>query len=378
MGESVADETGVASGNHFQKRRHEPVKDKERILGRLVGLDLARFVAFVGMVIVNFSVVMGGGGDLSFSSAVLGAFEGRAAATFVALAGIGMGLMGPGQSFVITLKRAAFLLAIGLLNMLIFPADIIHYYAFYFLLGSLFLKAGNVQIGAAIISLVFGFLILLMVLDYDAGWNWETLDYSGFWTVEGFIRNLLFNGWHPVVPWLGFFLFGLLLARLPLSAARMQGWMMAVGFLVLLGAQALSDMLVTSAPTIDGESLVPLLLTKPVPPGPLYMLAGMGAALLAVGACLRFAALFESSLILRLLCAPGRQTLTLYFAHIFVGMGTLQALGLLADQHNEFMSSNTVLAAALLFAVASLLYAILWDRFFRRGPLEALMRRLTG
>ncbi len=30
---------------------------------RIEGLDLARFFAFVGMVIVNFKIVMGAGGD---------------------------------------------------------------------------------------------------------------------------------------------------------------------------------------------------------------------------------------------------------------------------------------------------------------------------
>jgi len=53
---------------------------------RLDGLDLARLVAFVGMVIVNFNVVMGGQADAGFLSVFVQALEGRAAATFVVLA----------------------------------------------------------------------------------------------------------------------------------------------------------------------------------------------------------------------------------------------------------------------------------------------------
>ena len=59
---------------------------------RLEGLDLARFLAFVGMVIVNFKIAMGaetGDGVLNLLTIAL---EGRAAATFVVLAGIGLGL----------------------------------------------------------------------------------------------------------------------------------------------------------------------------------------------------------------------------------------------------------------------------------------------
>ena len=60
---------------------------------RLDGLDLARFLAFVGMVIVNFKIAMGAD---KTNGGVLGQFtealEGRAAATFVVLSGIGLGL----------------------------------------------------------------------------------------------------------------------------------------------------------------------------------------------------------------------------------------------------------------------------------------------
>ena len=44
--------------------------------------------------------------------------------------------------------------------------------------------------------------------NYEIGWNFETLEYQGFWTINGFIRNLFFNGFHPVIPWTSFMLFG--------------------------------------------------------------------------------------------------------------------------------------------------------------------------
>ena len=62
---------------------------------RVNGLDLARFLAFAGMVIVNFKVVTGAGDSGAADGALgilVGALEGRAAATFVALAGVGLGL----------------------------------------------------------------------------------------------------------------------------------------------------------------------------------------------------------------------------------------------------------------------------------------------
>jgi len=93
---------------------------------RLEGLDLARYIAFVGMVIVNFKIAMGAEGDDGVLGLLTTALEGRAAATFVVLAGIGLGLAGLkgiDQTIVVTVKRALFLLVIGLLNMTIFDAD---------------------------------------------------------------------------------------------------------------------------------------------------------------------------------------------------------------------------------------------------------------
>ena len=48
-----------------------------------------------------------------------------------------------------------------------------------------------------------------MLFDYETGWNFLVLEYTDFWTFKGFIRNLFYNGFHPVVPWTAFMLFGL-------------------------------------------------------------------------------------------------------------------------------------------------------------------------
>ena len=116
---------------------------------RLIGLDVARYFAFVGMVLVNFDIVMamsyGVQSNGGFFDEVIGQLRGRASATFVVLAGIGLGLSSfkrKSRTRNIIVKRAIFLLIIGLLNMSIFAGDILHYYAFYFLFGVFFLQPG--------------------------------------------------------------------------------------------------------------------------------------------------------------------------------------------------------------------------------------------
>ncbi len=343
---------------------------------RLEGLDLARFLAFVGMVIVNFKIVMGAGDDGGALSVFTAALEGRAAATFVVLAGIGLGLSAlrgdQVRTVSVSLARAAFLLLIGLLNTLVFPADILHYYAFYFLFGVFLLPLRTRSLVAVIIMLNVFFLAMILVLDYDKGWNWDDLSYTGFWTPAGFVRNLFFNGWHPVFPWLGFLLFGIVLGRMSLSVRVTQYRLMMFGSVAIIVAEVSCHFLSASLASIDPELAV-LATTEPVPPMPLYTLAGIGAASLVIGFCLRIAGWFDRIGLLRLVAPAGRQTLTLYIAHILLGMGTLEALGMIGGQ-----TLLTAVVSAAIFCLFALVYALLWSRWFKRGPIEALMRRVAG
>ena len=178
---------------------------------RLIGLDIARYLAFVGMVLVNFDIAMSYGvqSNEGFFKEFIGQLQGRASATFVVLAGIGLGLSSfkkESQTVNTIVKRSIFLLILGLLNMTIFEGDILHYYAFYFLFGIFLLPFSNRVLISVIGILNIGFFGMVLFIDYESGWNFEELTYSGFWTIDGFIRNLFFNGFHPVFPWLGFFL----------------------------------------------------------------------------------------------------------------------------------------------------------------------------
>ncbi len=342
---------------------------------RLEGLDLARYVAFVGMVVVNFTIVMGVENGTGVLNTLTVALEGRAAATFVVLAGIGLGLAGLkglDQTVWVTIKRAVFLLIVGLLNMTIFDADILHYYAFYFLFGVGLLALSSRALTGVILGLNLVFTIMILTLDYDAGWNWDDHTYSGFWTPAGFIRNLVFNGWHPVIPWLGFVLFGIILSRLALADRSTQTRLIVGGAAALAAAEGISAILTTQLGQLDPE-LAALATTGPVPPMPLYTVAGLGAACLVIGLCLRVSDRLRTMGVLRLLLPAGRQTLTLYIAHILIGMGVLEALGRLGGQK----VGQAVFASAL-FCLAATIYALIWAKWFKRGPIEALMRKAAG
>lgn len=365
----------------------EPTRTPSLTNARLEGLDLARYAAFVGMVVVNFRIAMGaesdtsawhgtgaGGDGTPWHAVIANLLEGRAAALFVVLAGIGLGLaVARGQTRTTTLRRAAFLLVAGLADATVFSGDILHFYAFYFAISALCLRLGPRTLGAMALATVLLFVGLAAILDYDRGWDWSTYEYEDFWSPAGFVRHVFFNGWHPVVPWIGFFWVGMALARTDLSDGRTQRRLVVWGALVAGAAELSSRVLLARIEMDDAELEQALFGTSPIPPMPLYMLAAGGTAVALVGLALLVEPRLKRAGVLGLVTPAGRQTLTLYFAHIFLGMGSLQVLGLLGGQ-----TMPAAWAASLGFCLVATVFAYRWSRRFRRGPLEGLMRRVTG
>ncbi len=345
---------------------------------RLIGLDVARFIAFIGMIIVNFSLVLVDPNHKAFSETAafcVALLEGKAAATFVVLAGMGLGLaqLKKGQELnqCEILKRALFLLVIGLWNITIFDADILHFYAFYFLFGVLMLPMKNLSLILWIFALNILSILLVCTLDYDQGWHWESLTYEDLWSVTGFIRHLFFNGFHPVVPWLGFFLFGIVLSRISLHKSAVQNILIAGGLVTIVTAEMISNLISPWLTQFDPEFAL-LTTTSPIPPMPLFVEAGLGYAILVIGLCLKATPWLAKWGLLSLIANAGKHTLTLYIAHIVIGMGVFEMLGMFNQQSN-----GVAVSYALIFALCSLVYAHLWQRFFQRGPLETLMRQVT-
>lgn len=347
---------------------------------RLSGIDLARSLALFAMIMVNFRLAMGV--TTSSSSTLLAIFEalqGRAAACFVILAGIGLQL---GSAHLPLhdarrrlIWRAAFLMGAGLLNLLIFPADIMHYYATYFLIAAFLLPISARNLLAMVVVVLIIALTLLFVLDYRLGWNFAELSYADFWSWQGmlfdFPRHLFFNGWHPVFPWLAFLIWGMFLARQNLLAAAIQKKLIIAGSAVTL---------ICSLIAYFGKIVLPqwtdLFSLQPMPALPLYVIAAAASGSAIIGLCCWFARCAPSSAFvsgaLRALTPVGRMSLTLYVAHILIGMGTLESLGWLQGR-----SLHEVLLATSIYFLCSIAFCQLWSRRWQQGPLEMLMRRIS-
>ena len=158
---------------------------------RIIGIDVAKALAVFGMIIVNFKVVFGENGN-GWLKSFAHLFDGKAAATFVVLAGVGLALMtnsalrnNDQQKLNIArkkiVKRALFLFIVGLSYIVIWPADILHFYGIYMLVVLFLLRSKENTILISAIALILLYPLLISFWNYETGWDFKTLSYLDFW-----------------------------------------------------------------------------------------------------------------------------------------------------------------------------------------------------
>src|SRR5262249_47600065 len=192
---------------------------------RIEGFDLARALAILGMVIVHFSFVMHDD-DLPPGplDTIVELLDGRAAAVFVILAGIGVSLLSrravadpDPQALAETRRtlrrRGLVLLVVGFVNLTIFTGDILRVYGISLFVAAELLTATNRRLLDTALSCEIVFLVLFLTIDYSSHWNWDTLEYRRLWTPGGIVRNLFYDGFRSIFPWTGLLLFGMWLGR---------------------------------------------------------------------------------------------------------------------------------------------------------------------
>jgi len=356
---------------------------------RIVGYDVARALAVFGMVFVNFKLVMTGyeahSGWLSWCLSLL---EGRAAATFVILAGVGLSLISR-RAYIesdtaalrhtrfVLLKRALFLFVVGLLYTPIWPADILHFYGLYIAVCAFMLTVPNHRLLWMAVGFTLSFVVLMMLFDYETGWNWSTLEYQSFWTLPGMIRHMFFNGFHPVIPWTSFMLFGMWLGRQDIRNKLFRKRLFLISLAVVAITEFTSYQLITflsaNADQQVYEIIVALFGTAPMPPMPFYILSAGGTAVIIILLSISLTEYMTQTRWIKALISTGQLALTNYFAHVIIGMGTLETFGLL-----ESSSVLSSVIASVLFCTLAVLFSYHWQKQFKRGPLEWVMRKCTG
>ncbi|AUP77540.1 DUF418 domain-containing protein [Flavivirga eckloniae] len=353
---------------------------------RIIGIDVARSLAVIGMIIVHFKIVFGDQGN-AWIKAFANFFDGKAAATFVVLAGVGLALMT--NSSVKTqnleklrliririIKRAIFLFLIGLSYLWIWPADILHSYGVYLLLTLFFINKKATPILIAVIAIIAIFPLLLLIWDYDNGWDFTTLYYDNFWTVKGFLRNLFYNGYNPVFPWVAFMLFGLWYGRQNLNDEKFVKKSFWIGLSAFIFIQLFSNGMVqylSNSNNIAFEEINSIFGTEPMPPLPIFMMNGLSIAVTTISGCILMCR-NTSNIIIDGLYKTGRLALTFYVAHVVIGIGFMEELG--SENFGNYSIEFSVLYA-FAFSFFCACFAWVWFKYKDAGPLEWVMRKLT-
>jgi uncharacterized protein len=355
---------------------------------RIIGFDLARAYAIFGMFIVNFNIVFGeyhtGGAINTF----LSLFNGNSSTLFVMLAGMGVALLTNRPGYTdeeqknlrgIILKRSWFLFVIGLLLYLWWPADILHFYGGYMHVAALLLFVPKrwYVVGALVAIAVWH--ALLFVIPFEAGWNFDTLQYADFWTVKGFLRNTFYNGWNSIFPWLAFFLFGMWLGRLPWHKSRLKIRVLITAVIVYVFAEVIRWI---GAQPIVLADIAMYLTADYLPPTLPFMLstASFGCLLLVIWFWI--GERWGQSKIAGWLAATGQMTLTHYILSLTLGMLLFASLtGIPYINHlaeRTPASPALVLVFSVVYFAASVVFSAWWKGRFKNGPFELLMRKISG
>ena len=336
---------------------------------RLSGLDIARFCALLGMVAVNYFWVM----KISATATpwVIRFIEGKAAASFVTIAGLGIALMAKKHNDGlkrILAKRALFLFIGGLVFYTVWDADILHFYAVYIAFAIFLLGSSWRMILLCIFAILLISNAMLLLLDFDRGWDWKSLAYQDFWTLSGFLRHTFYNGFHPFFPWVSFLLWGMLLGRLDLREQKLLVRLLVFSLFALLMMTILNYF----ARLFDGDWRL-LLSASPIPSSPVYVVTGAATATALVSLCLLSAQFCDKTAVWNFFALSGRMSLSFYYMHVLIGMGLLEAGGLLFNQNLSIIALAT---GGFIFFI--LCFTAIWSRFFKLGPMEYLMRSLCS
>lgn len=343
--------------------------DLARRTGRVVGLDVARALAIIGMIAVN----VGPRGEGGLLGTLYGIPLGRSSVLFMVLAGVGMSILtraarGPAGGplpWRTVVWRAVLLLVGGLaLQMVGHEASVIlPLYGLLFIVCLPLLRAPTWLLAAlTAITVAVGPLLWLVVrrgTDAFAVKEPTLVD-----PPLEIVDDLLFSGSYPAVVWVAPFLLGMVLGRLDLRQPRLQRWLLVGGAGAAVGAYLLSHLLilVVGQPgrEVDWDRLVSMTGHSQMP---LWLVSSTGAALAVLGACLLgegFLARWTPGLV-----DMGRLSLTVYVGHLL-------ALAAFVRPGPDTLAGGILVTTVL--CVASLVFAWLWTRRFRTGPLEVLMR----
>ncbi len=361
--------------------------------GRVVGVDVARGIALIGMMAVHASPTFNRNDTPTLATEIAG---GRSATLFVLVAGLSLAFLSGGRRVVEGRTRSAAAagiavraLLIGMIGLwlssvvpeigVILPA-----YAVLFLLAIPLLGLPPRTLALIAICLIVVAPPVVLVGRWLLGGGSDPTIEALVDSPTGLLMGLLVTGAYPVLAYLAYLCAGLALGRLDLSSPRLAAWLLGGGLALAATARIVSDMFLYQLgglrQLLDGDlsrserrEATNLLLWEPEPTSswwylvlpaphsttPIDMARTLGSAMAVLGAVLLLSRLPAVARLLRPLAAAGAMTLTLYCGHLLV-----IATGVLDD---------VPWVLFVLMAAGALAFGVGWQRRMGQGPLERLV-----
>ncbi|WP_139978161.1 heparan-alpha-glucosaminide N-acetyltransferase domain-containing protein [Nocardioides litoris] len=361
---------------------------------RLVGIDLARCLALLGMMATHVLDARTPGGDVSASHWLA---SGRASALFAVLAGVSIALVSGrgtpvvgGQRLRVSAALVVRAVLVGAIGLLLGTLDtgiavILTYYAVLFVLALPFLGLTARPLLAVAVAWVAAAPVVshlarpeLPPRQFDSPEPEQLLEPGRL------VAELLFTGYYPAVPWVAYLLLGLAIGRADLRSRRVAAVLVVNGAVAAVGATLLSRALTSSrfdwteldavaggmygqTPTDNGWRW--LLVVVPHSTTPFDLVQTGGSAALVVGLCLLVAGAARDlspvvERALQVLVGAGAMTLTLFVLHVVMRTDAVWP----PEEPSTY--AWHVLVALWIGSV----YAALG----RRGPLETVVGWLPG
>ncbi|WP_182524330.1 heparan-alpha-glucosaminide N-acetyltransferase domain-containing protein [Nocardioides dongkuii] len=313
---------------------------------RLVGLDVARCVALLGMVATHVLDERDPDGTLTLGQWLAG---GRASALFAVLAGVTLALSTGGRTPVAGRERAARTvgivvraLLVAVLGLALALADsglavILTYYGLLFCVGAVFVGLRT----RALLVLAAAWVVVVPVLSHavrphlpERGYDSPAFDQLA--EPGQLASELLLTGYYPVLPWVAYLLVGMALGRADLGSRRVQATLAGSGLALAVVATQVSHALTDRWPAIPGlpdevatgtGGTTPadgpwswLLVVAPHSATPFDLVQTIGSALLVIGGCLLLVGALPAvpREAVRVFFGAGTMTLTLYSLHVLL------------------------------------------------------------
>ena len=353
---------------------------------RLHGPDVARAVALIGVVVMNFRGYLLLRADRptgdGWAEELLDPWDGplatRFAATFVLVAGVGVTLLTrravddplrmPARITEMRwrlVRRGVLLYAVGLVLDEVWPGTILPYYGIMFVLAAMvFTWRTTWVVLAGVVTVAGSSALRLWRFDRNRdGHSTTWLTAPDDDSVRRYVFDVVVNGTHPLLPWFAFLCAGIVLGR-AISANRWRPAALTVGGLLVVVAWMLSS----TATSEFGEIAFSL---DPYDRGLAYVTSALGTALVAYAAIDWLAEHLPNAT--EPLRRAGQLTLSLYLLHIAVFNLVVDWLGWI-----EPAGVGSALAFAATFWLAAVAAGVAWQRRFGRGPAEYVYRAFGG